>query len=190
MKVRNRLVMSATAATLAAAFFVPTTATASPSTTTFTAASSGAMTQGQEAELAQTLESLFEEALILGPDGVVSYDQEKAASIIGEQEAADIGASLEAARAQGAGPQALQSSQARAASTGNAFVDCMVENSVIGLISGIVSGEIAELIRDKKWDEVAEKVGPKLVRAGVAGGIAGVAASLAAGAVQCSLFSD
>lgn len=167
----------------------PPVAFAAPVTTAYAATNQDPATvQGQQ-ELSQTLETLFEEVMVIDESGIVSYDEEKAVELLGAEEAAALTVQLEAAALPRTAGATADSGQVRAAAS-NSFVDCMVENSVIGLVSGVVSGSFAELIREKKWDELAEKLWPKLVRAGVAGGVVGVAASLAASSVQCTIFND
>jgi hypothetical protein len=182
MKLRTQLISGALSGALALGLIAPA-ASAAPVGDTPRAAVAAVGDERPPAELASSLEALFEDAIVIDSSGIVSFDEAKVADVVGEEEAAKLAASFRDTQARGSLPQAR-------AAAGNDFVNCMVENSVIGLVSGVVSGSFAELIREKKWDELAEKLWPKLVRSGFAGGVVGVAASLAAGAVQCSLFDD
>ncbi len=137
-------------------------------------------------QLAGALETVFTEVVVLDESGrLVSYDEDRAVELLGEKEAAELTRQVEAARGLVAGPASRV-----AAASANSFVDCMVQNSVIGLISGVATGAYAELIREQKWDELAEKLLPRLVRSGFTGGVVGIVGSLAAGAVQCSFFNN
>lgn len=138
--------------------------------------------------LATDLQILFEEVMIVDDYGVVSFNEARAAELLGPEAATDLSSQLTMSSGAGlatvGGPKLLAST----ASTGQSFVDCMVQNSVLGLVGGLVGGAYTELIRQQKWDELAEALLPRLVRAGFAGGVAGVVVSLATGAVQCSFF--
>ena len=74
---------------------------------------------------------------------------------------------------------------ARAAS-GQSFVQCMADKSILGLIGGMTSGVYVELIREKKFYELAQKIMPRLVKAGFAGGMVGLVGSLGVSAIICS----
>jgi len=136
--------------------------------------------------LADALETVFTEVVVFDDSGrLVSYDEGRAVELLGSTEAEKLTRQVEEAR----GLETGSASRVSAASS-NSFVDCMVQNSVIGLVSGVATGAYAELIREQKWDELAEKLLPRLVRSGFTGGVIGIVGSLAAGAVQCSFFNN
>ena len=140
----------------------------------------------EQAEFRDTLKSLFTEAVILDQNGnLVSYNENAAVKILGKSEASKLTNAVQQSQAQ----QKMRNSGMATAAEDQSFVDCMVENSVLGLVGGVASGAYAQLIRDKKWDELAEKVWPKVAKAGVQGGAAGLAAGLAVSAVQCTVFN-
>ena len=180
-KTRASILSAGLALTLAASFGVPA-ATASETNNSGASTTVAAGSAQAEQEFTDTLERLFTEAVILDSEGnLVSYDESAAIEIVGEEEAGNLTAAVEQAQTQ----QQMRSSGMATASESQSFVDCMVENSVLGLVGGIASGSYAELIREKKWDELGEKVWPKVAKAGVTGGAVGVASSLAASSVQC-----
>ncbi|WP_461636409.1 hypothetical protein [Glutamicibacter soli] len=143
-----------------------------------------------ERELAKSLETLFEDVLIVDDRGnFVSYNEKAAVDLLGAEEASKLTAQIAEVQKQGQSRTAHVGGVPLAkAAAGQDFVNCMVQNSVLGLISGAISGAYAELIREKQWYELAEKIMPKLVKAGFAGGVVGLVGSLGASAVQCAFF--
>lgn len=179
---KKKITTGVVAGILAFGLAAPTVASAAP--TSVHTSSSKVAVVSDEAHLASSLQTLFEEVLVIDEQGgFVSYDETAATKLLGADEARSLGRQIGLAQIQArSGKLPAQTLAA------NDFVGCMVENSVIGLVSGVVSGSFAELIREKKWDELAKKLWPKLVKAGVTGGVVGVAAGLAASAVQCTFF--
>lgn len=184
-KTRASTLSAGLALTLAASFGVPA-ANASDTATSNTSAAVTVNSAQAEQEFTDTLERLFTEAVILDSEGnLVSYDEAAAVDIVGAEEAGKLTAAVQQAQ----NTQQMRNSGMATAAESQSFVDCMVENSVLGLVGGIASGSYAELIREKKWDELGEKVWPKVAKAGVTGGAVGVAAGLAASSVQCTFFN-
>ncbi|MGO3884700.1 MAG: hypothetical protein ACTJHU_00250 [Mycetocola sp.] len=180
MKIRSKLTITSVVALAAFALAAPMSATAvQPSHTSTTI---NAVDYSAE-ELASGLEELFTEAIILDESGIASIDEDKLRSLIGDAEASKILQQYDQATPQSS-PRTMKAMAAK-----QSFVDCMVQNSVLGLITGISTGVYGEYIRKQQWQELAEKLLPRLVKAGVGGGVAGVVVGLAASAVQCSVFN-
>lgn len=153
--------------------------TAMASTTDTVGTPDAVATTSEEQEFTETLELIFTEVVVLDDDGeIVDYNEDMAVELVGEEAADELTEAVQQARQ--AGNTQPRSSQS--------FVDCMVQNSVLGLVSGAASGAYAELIREKRWDELGQRIWPKVANAGVQGGAVGVAAGLAASSVQCTFW--
>lgn len=140
-------------------------------------------------DLAKSLETLFEKVLVVDERGnFVSYNEKAAVDLLGAEEASKLTAQIAEVQKQSQSRTTTGGVPISKAAAGQDFVNCMVQNSVLGLISGAISGSYAELIREKQWYELAEKIMPKLVKAGFAGGVVGLVGSLGASAVQCAFF--
>lgn len=185
MNLKFKLSVGVIAGALAIAMIVPTAANAAPVVASQPASAVATRDVHNVNQLATGLETLFTEVITYDANGVVSFDVQSATNLLGAEVAADLEQQLNQKRAHSqSAPGSMQLFAQRS------FVDCMVQNSVIGLVSGIIGGTFAELIRQKAWQELAEALLPRLVRAGVTGGVAGVVVSLGASAVQCTFFNN
>ncbi|MGP5220770.1 hypothetical protein [Arthrobacter rhombi] len=159
------------------AMAAPTTSVASPTS------SSTVLTDNDVNALSNDLEVLFEEVITYDANGVVSFNQARAEELLGAEQADEIRGQLSESQS-----STLTRRGATTMGAGGEFVDCMVQNSVIGLVGGIATGAFAELIMEKRWQVLAEKLMPRLIKAGVTGGVVGVVGGLAASSVQCTVF--
>lgn len=184
MKTHKRIIAGTIAALATFSLLLPTAATAAPQTSSLTATSPLSLENGSTNELAATLESVFTDAIILSDSGVVSVDRDKLRSILGDAEASKVIDQLLVAEQGVAWEGTLGIAQP--AASGQAFVNCMVDKSILGLIGGMNGGIYAELVRKKEFYELAQKIMPRLIKAGVGGGIAGVVGGLAVSAILCT----
>jgi hypothetical protein len=177
--------VGAIAGARAFAMTVPTAANAAPMVAPQQTPTVAAADVFEVNQLTTGLETLFTEVITYDANGVVAFDAQSATELLGSELAADLEQQLSQKIA-----NSLSNSASRQMFAQQSFVDCMVQNSVIGLVSGVVGGAFIELVKQKAWTALAEARLPRLVRAGVTGGVAGVVASLAAFAVQCTWFND
>lgn len=185
MNLKIKLSVGVIAGALAIAIIVPTAANAAPVIAPQQTSAIAVVDVLEVNQLATGLETLFTEVMTYDANGLVSFDVQSATDLLGADVAADLEQQLNQKRANSLSfPASIQMFAQLS------FVDCMIQNSVIGLVSGIIGGSFYELIRQKAWNELAEALLPRLVRAGVTGGVAGVVASLGASAVQCTFFNN
>lgn len=183
MKLRSKLMGGALAGALAITMLVPTAANAASLSSSSNAAVEETAEARQTERLSTDLETLFTQVMTFDESGVVSFDAEAATTLLGAEATADLQQQL----AQGE-TYSEQSRMSMMATTQQTFTECMVQNSLIGLVAGVATGAFAELIRDKQWDLLAKKLLPSLARAGFQGGIVGIVGGLALSSVQCTMF--
>lgn len=183
MKTHNRFITGTLVTLTAFGLLVPSAAFAAPQSSTLTTTSVVSLEKSSTQELATMLESVFTKAIILDDHGVASIDQDELRSVLGETEASKVINQLSASE-RNSGKMGTFN-VARAAS-GQSFVQCMADKSILGLIGGMTSGVYVELIREKKFYELAQKIMPRLVKAGFAGGMVGLVGSLGVSAIICS----
>ena len=185
MNLRRKVAIGAIAGALAIAMIVPTAANAAPVVAPQQTSTVAVVDVLEVNQLATGLETLFTEVMTYDANGVVSFDVQSATNLLGAEVAADLEQQLNQKRANSLSAPTSMQTLAQLS-----FIDRMIQNSVIGLVSGIIGGAFVELIQQKAWQELAEALLPRLVRAGVTGGIVGVVASLGASAVLCTFFNN
>jgi len=183
MNAKLKFALGAVAGLLAFTLVVPSAANAAPAApshqSSTVATADVAIDAGQ---LSTALESLFTDVITFDEQGLISFDVQNATELLGAEKALELDRQLRESSVASLSGMTLMA-------TGQAYVDCIVESSVLGLIGGIITGSFVELIREKKWDELAKRLLPRLVKSGVTGGVVGVVGSLAASAVGCAIFA-
>lgn len=183
MNAKLKLAVGAVAGLLAFALVTPTAANAAPVAASYQSSTVASADVAVDAgQLSTALESLFTDVITFDEHGLTSFDVQNATELLGAEKALELDRQLREASVASLSGMTLMA-------TGQAYVDCIVESSVLGLIAGLVTGSFVELIREKKWDELAKKLLPRLVKSGVTGGVIGVVGSLAASAVGCAIFA-
>lgn len=146
MKKHNRLTAGTIATLTAFSLLVPTASFASPQAPSPLLAATSSLEDSSAQELAKTLENVFTKAIILDDSGIVSVNQNELRKILGPTEANKI---IEEISKSQPNTESLGTLQIAQRASGQSFVDCMVDKSVLGLIGGMTSGVYAELIREK-----------------------------------------